>query len=278
MGAALLITFRETLEAALVIGITLAFLAKADLKHLKPAVWVGAAVGAAASAIAAYLFIAILGGFEGKAEQIFEGIVMLAGAILLTTLILWLNKKDMKAAMESRVMATASAGSFWGIALLAFVSVLREGIETVLFISSTLRSSGLAGFLGAAAGIVLAIALGVAFFRSGARMPLKNFFAVTNILLLLFAAGLVGQSVHELNEAGIVPPFVEQIWNLNPPSNGEAYPALHEKGAIGGFLKGLFGYNGDPSLTETAAYLAYLISIGTILLRRNNKLKSHYSR
>lgn len=278
MGAALLITFRETLEAALVIGITLAFLTKADLKHLKPAVWAGAAVGAAASAVAAYLFIAILGGFEGKAEQIFEGIIMLAGAILLTTLILWLNKKDMKAAMESRVMATASAGSFWGIALLAFVSVLREGIETVLFISSMLKSSGLAGFLGAAAGIVLAIALGLAFFRSGARMPLKNFFAVTNILLLLFAAGLVGQSVHELNEAGIVPPLVEKIWNLNPPSNGEAYPALHEKGAIGGFLKGLFGYNGDPSLTEALAYLAYLISIGTILLRRNNKFKSHYSR
>jgi len=275
LGAALLITFRETLEAALVVGIILAFLAKADLRRFRPAVWGGVAAGILVSILTAYLFINILGEFDGKPEQVFEGIVMLAGAFLLTTLILWLNKGDVKAATESKVAASAGAGGWWGIALLVFVSVLREGIETVLFVGSSLKNSGPEGLAGATAGIVLALVLGLVFFRSGTRMSIKGFFTATNILLILFAAGLVGQSVHELNEAGIVPAIAEQVWNLNPPGSEGFYPAFHENGLIGGFLKGLFGYNGDPSLTEAAAYIAYLLSIGGVLLRRRRQSRDH---
>lgn len=271
MGAAFLITFRETLEAALVVGIIFAFLLKAGLVRLKPAVWFGAGSGLAISILAAYLFIRILGEFEGKPEQLLEGIVMLAGAFLLSTLILWLNKGDIKAATESKVAASAGAGGWWGIALLVFVSVLREGIETVVFISSVIKGSDLAAIIGAVVGIGAALLIGFAFFRSGARMQIKGFFKATNFLLILFAAGLVGRGVHELNEAGVIPGIIDQVWNLNPPGNDAFYPALHENGLIGSLLKGLFGYNGNPSLSEVVAYLAYLASVSGILLARRGR-------
>ncbi|MHB9152454.1 MAG: FTR1 family iron permease [Spirochaetales bacterium] len=275
MGAALLITFRETLEAVLVVGVIVAFLEKTGLGKLRSAVWGGALAGMLMSIIAALLFVKILGGFEGKAEQLFEAVVMLAGAGLLTSLILWLNKGDAKAAAEAKAATFAGLGGWWGIALLVFVSVLREGIETVLFIGSALKNPGAASLAGATAGIMLALILGFAFFRSGALMPLKGFFAVTNFLFILFAAGLAGRAVHELNEAGIAPAIIDHVWNINSPVNEGIYPLFHENGLIGGFLKSLFGYNGDPSLTEAAAYIAYLASIGGVLKSRKKQSRNY---
>jgi high-affinity iron transporter len=115
---------------------------------------------------------------------------------------------------------------------------------------------------------VVVIVLSFIMFKGIYRLDISRFFRYTSILLILFSAGLVAVSVHEFNEAGIIPGVIENVWDLNPPLNPDgSYPALHEKGLIGGSLNALMGYNGNPSLTEVIAYLGYWIIIGMFVYR-----------
>jgi high-affinity iron transporter len=269
MGEILLITFRESLEATVIVGLVLAFLRRSGLARVDSAVWAGGAAGLAASLGVAALFIAVVGEFEGRAEQLFEGTVMLVGAALLTSLVFWVDRGEIKAGLERRSAASAGRGGWWGIALLVFVSILREGAETVIFLGASFRDAGTAGILGAFAGLVAAALVGYLVFAAGKRLELRRFFAATNLLLVLFAAGLVGRAAGEFVEAGVLPPLVQELWNLNPPPGADgAFPAFHERGAIGSLLKGLFGYSASPSLTTLLAYTLYLLGLAALLLSR----------
>ncbi len=104
------------------------------------------------------------------------------------------------------------------------------------------------------------------------KIDIKKVFLITGVLLVLFAAGLFAHGVHEFQEAGVVPVIIEHVWDINPPLNVDgSYPLLHEKGAVGEIFKGLFGYNGNPSLLEVAAYIFYLLAI-VVLYRNIDKL------
>lgn len=261
MGGIFLIVFRESLEACLVIGILLAFLSKAGLERLRTAIWVGAALAIAASLGVAGLFLGILGEFEGRAEQIFEASFMLLGAGLLTTLILWIDRGDIRHALEGRARARAGAGGWWGILLLVFTAILREGVETVIFLGASLRDSGGAPLFAALAGLAAAILLGFLVFAAGTKV--RAFFAVTNVLLILFAAGLVASAVGELTEAGLLAPLVPALWKVGPPVTG----------TLGSLLKGLFGYNPSPSLAMVLAYAGFLSLVGALLLARRRSAR-----
>lgn len=265
MFASFLITFRESLEAALVVGIVLAFLARSKQTRYNNIVYTAVAAGIIASIFGALLFNRLAGGFEGQAEMVFEGVVMLVGAALLTTMILWMmRQKHIAEEIEKRVSHELTQTHRFGLFLVVFVAVLREGIETVIFLGAVQFAADGGNLVGALAGIVGAIVLAFVLFVGSMRINVKRFFDVTSILLILFAAGLVAYGVHELQEAGIVPILVEHVWDINPAVNQDgSYPALHEKGAIGSVFKGLFGYNGNPSLVEVASYAAYL---GLVLL------------
>ena len=271
MGMAeFLVTFRETLEAALIIGILYTFLLKSRRMDLAPRLWSGTAMALAASIIAALLFQSLAGGFSGRLEKLFEGVVMILAAGVLSTMIVWMARNrniasDLEDKAESALDRAGRAGL--GIFLLAFVAVFREGIETVLFLYGVLTNQGGLSFLSSVTGGLVAVALGYLIFVQGKRVPLKTFFNVSSVLLILFAAGLVAHGVHEFQELGMLPAG-EALWDLNParlPDGG--YPLLHEKGAIGGIAKGLFGWNGDPSLLEVLAWLVSAAGIG-ILWRR----------
>ena len=262
-----IILFRETLEAALVVGIVLGYLVRTGQNEYKKSVYLGLAAGVAASVSGAFGFQILAGGFSGRAEEIFEGITMLVGAVLLTTLIIWVIRKSAQTAelerkVANRIERTRRAGLF----LLIFFAVLREGIESVIFLSAARFASGENNLLGAGLGLAAAVALGLLLFRGSLRINLRSFFAVTNILLILFAAGLVAGGVHELQEAGVIPIVLEHVWDINPITSGDSYPVLHENGLLGGIAKGLFGYNGNPSLIEVLSYLGYLISVLSIWL------------
>lgn len=269
MIASLLITFREVLEAALVVGIVLGYLARTGLTRHNRVVYAAIAAGVGASGLGAFLFVRLAGGFEGRAEQLFEGIIMLVGAALLTTMILWMmRQRHVAAELEARVAASLRGPSRAGLFGVVFVAILREGIETVLFLSAASLASPENNLIGAVAGLVAAVALGYALFVGSLKISLRSFFAVTNVLLILFAAGLVGMGVHELQEAGVLPTVVEHVWDINPPApDGGPYPMLHEKGALGSILRGLFGYNGNPSLLEVVAYGAYLAAVAALWRR-----------
>jgi high-affinity iron transporter len=260
MIPSLIITFRETLEAALVVGIVLSYLVRTRQTQYNIIVYLGIASGIIASIIGAIVFNLIAGGFSGRAEKIFEGITMLVGALLLTTMILWMMKqKHIAQALEHRVATELTKTHSLGLGLLVFIAILREGIETVIFLSAASLVSANNSMFGALAGIVAAIILGYAIFLGSMKINIKKFFNITSILLILFAAGLVAHGIHELQEAQIIPTVREHIWNINPAVNPDgSYPLLHEKGNFGSILKSLFGYNGNPSLVEVLSYLAYL--------------------
>jgi high-affinity iron transporter len=258
-----IITFRETLEAALIIGIILSYLAKTGQTKYNNIVYISSASAIVASIIGALLFNNIAGGFTGRAEKIFEGITMLIGALLLTTMILWMmRQKHIVAELEHRVATELTEAHKFGLFSLIFVAVLREGIETVIFLQAASFVSTNNSLIGALTGISAALFLGYAIFIGSMKINIKKFFNITSLILVLFAAGLVAHGVHELQEAKIIPTVIEHLWDINPPVNPDgSYPLLHEKGYVGSILKGLFGYNGNPSLIEVLNYFVYLMLV-----------------
>lgn len=271
MAAALMITMRESLEASLVVGIMLAFLSKTENLKQKSLVWYGALAGLLVSVILAWVFQNYLGGFEGRAEELYEGFAMLFAAGLLTWMILWMitQRHGIKKNLENKVGLHLRNSYPMGIFLLSFVGVAREGIETVIFLQAAVIQGGISStFWGGILGIFIAVSLAYLLFKGIARFSIKKFFTVTSILLVLFAAGLVAHGVHELQEAGVLPIYVEEVWNLNPAvSEDGVYPIWHENGPAGAILKGVFGYNANPSLIEVLSYFVYLMVIGGIWWR-----------
>jgi high-affinity iron transporter len=263
MISSFVITFREMLEAALIVGIILSYLAKTKQRKYDNVVYVGIGAGVIASVIGAWLFVLVAGDFEGIGEQIFGGVTTLVGAALLTTMILWMRKqKNIAGALESRIAEKISGVNGFGLFSLVFVSVFREGIETVIFLGAANFVSSENNIVGALLGIVAAVILGYLIFVGSMKINLKKFFSITGILLIIFAAGLVVHGIDELQEAGIVQPLVAHLWDLNPPVNPDGtFPLLHEDGLLGSILHDLFGYVADPSLIEVASYAAYILLV-----------------
>jgi len=259
MIASFMITFRETLEAALVVGIIWSYLVRTDNRAFLSLVVKGVVAGIGASILGAWIFQVVAGGFEGRAEEIFEGITMLIGATLLTSMILWMMTRNASRELEAGVAKAVGQASGAAVFFLVFISILREGIETVLFLSSASMLNGGNVVSGAVLGIVVAVMIGWLFFKGAMRLNLKTVFNLSSVLLILFAAGLFAHGVHELQEAHLLPVIVEHVWDINPEVVQEGvYPLLHEKGAIGAIFKGLFGYNGNPTLLEVITYLMYI--------------------
>ncbi len=264
-----LITGRETLEASLVVGIVYGYLHRSGNNHYRPSVHLGIGLGILGSIITAALFQTFTSGFEGVAEQLFEGTTMLIGALLLSTMIIWMMRQhQVTRDIEQKVdlqLHKAPGWSSWGLTMLIATAILREGAETVLFLNAARYESGIS-FLGSSIGVLAALVIGYLFFKGAQRIKVSAVFKVSSVLLILFAAGLVSHSVHEFQEvAGSVVP----LYDINPPMNQDgSYPLLHEKGLVGSFAKGLFGYNGNPSALELAAYVTYLM--GMVALWKRN--------
>jgi len=270
MLASFLITFREALEAALIIGIIAAYVAKIGRKDLNRYIYAGIAGALIASTGVALLFKLIYGELKGTAEELFEGAAALTAAVVLTYMIFWMaqNSKKIKGEVQEKIDISISKGQMLGIAALSFIAVFREGVETVLFLGTLAINAPVDTLLGFGAGLSAIVLLSFVMFKGIYRLDVSRFFKYTSILLILFSAGLTAFGVHELNEAGIVPPVVEHVWDINPPLNPDGtYPLLHENGLIGSSLKSLIGYNGNPSLTEVLAYVGYWIIIGMYVYR-----------
>ena len=264
-----LVTSRETLEAGLVVGIVLAYLNKTNNQNYKKTVYYAVAFGILASILAAFTFTLFAGEFIGPSEQIFEGFTMLIGAFLLTTMILWMMQqrrisKEIEGKVEKHLMSPQPMFSHFGIFMVIFIAIIREGIETVIFLNALNYQSGI-NFLGGTLGIIAAVAVGYAFFVSTRKINLKKLFNISSVLLILFAAGLVAHGIHELEEAKFVPGIITPLFNINN--------ILSDNGIAGGFLKGLFGYNGNPSLMEVIAYFSYLAVISILYVGiRNSRI------
>jgi high-affinity iron transporter len=260
--AATLLAFREGLEAALIIGIVLGVLGRMERKDQNWIVWLGAGLAGLVSLIIGGGLHALGVAFEGRAEEIFEGIAMLLAAAVLTWMIFWMARqgRGIQSELEQDVRRAAIRGGAWALFALAFVAVFREGIELALFLTAAAFTASTGAILiGGLLGLVLAVIAGWLLFATTRRLDIRAFFRVTSVLLILFAAGLVAHGVHELNEAGWIPSIVEHVWDINP--------LLDEGSELGQLLKALVGYNGNPSLTEVIAYAGYWLAILLALWR-----------
>lgn len=270
-----LLSLREGLEAALIIGIVLGAISKIRRADLAPAVWYGVLGAVVVSLLTAITLTTFGMSLEEEAEQIFEGITMLIAAGILTWMIFWMGRQArfLKSELEEGVNKAAASAGKRAVFTLAFMAVVREGIELAIFVTAAFfagnRSEVSANVIQTLAGTILglgtAILLGYTIFATTVRLDLRKFFQVTGILLILFAAGLVAHGVHEFNEVGWIPAVIEHVWDVNT--------ILDENSVAGQLLKTLFGYNGNPSLTEILAYLAYIFTT-SILWRRENTVSS----
>jgi len=264
--ATLLVVFRETLEAGLIVGIVLAVLARLRALRYAPHVWGSVGLAVAASLAAGWALGRATQATQGRWEQGIEGVISLVACGVLTHMIFWMDRqaKRIRPEIEQRVEAAVSRQELAAIMLLPFLAVLREGAETVLFLKAVaIQNSGALSLVGGALGGCLAVAVTAAIFVGGRRVPLKPLFRTTGVVLLLVAAGMLAYGIHELEELGWIPQFVYPVWNINH--------LLNEKEGLGSFLKALFGYNGNPSLTEVMAYVVYLVVVMG-LLRRTSPL------
>jgi high-affinity iron transporter len=275
MLASYLISLREGLEAALVIGIVLGAVSKIRRDDLIPTVWLGILSAIGISILTALLLTRFGMSLEDPAEAIFEGITMLIAAGILTWMIFWMGKQArfLKSEIEAGInKAAATAGKravFW----LAFVAVVREGIELALFITAAFfagnqsQITSLSHIVQTLAGTILGIGtaalLSWTLFATTVRLDLRRFFQVTGFMLILFAAGLVAHGISEFNEVGWIPVIVNHVWDVNI--------ILNEDSLVGQLFQTLFGYNGNPSLTEMIAYFAYIVTV-FIFWRRDNKV------
>ena len=258
--AVLLLSFREGLEAALIIGILLGALHRVGRWELFTFIWYGVAAAAVTSVAAAVGLMAAGVELEGRAEQIFVGAMLILAASLLTVMIFWMQRQGeaWRAALAEDVQQASFGTSGWGLFAVAFLAVVREGIElALLLVATTLQGSLAVTGWGVALGIGAAAVIGILLYQGVLHINLASFFRITNILLLLFAAGMVGLGVHELIEASLLPAVVDPLWNINP--------LLSDQSVVGQLLKSLFGYNGNPALTEALAYGAYLVVVVSAL-------------
>ncbi len=203
MGA-FLITLRETFEASLIIGLILAFLKKTGaLETHGRAVWQGTAAAVLVSAIAAIILFATVGGLEGTAEILFEAVAMLTAAAVLTWMVFWMRRqaRTMGSDLRNEVTTAIAGGGTLALATVAFVAVVREGFETALFLFVSVGESGAtATIVGGVLGCIVAVALGVGFYRGSLKLDLRRFFLVTGLLVLILAAYLLYGGLAELAE------------------------------------------------------------------------------
>ncbi len=224
MFQSLVITLREGLEAALIVGIVLGYLRKTGRASWSRIVYWGVAVAVIASFVLAYIIhrLAIV-------EEAYEGWLMVGGAVFVASMVYWMWKtgKRLRQQIEGKLSAISGSSTrigAWGVFLFIFLMVLREGIETVLSLAAvSLRTSELASFMGSLLGLTLAIGLAIAFFKGSLKANLRKFFAVTSLVLLVVALQLLVSGVHELSEARILPSSPREMALIGPVVNNDSF-------------------------------------------------------
>ncbi|AFZ25924.1 high-affinity Fe2+/Pb2+ permease [Cylindrospermum stagnale PCC 7417] len=286
------ITLREGVEAALVVGIVLALLKKAKQSRLNPWVYAGIAVGIVISALIGVLFswlIQYLGSVNPQytpiVEPMLEGVFSVFAIAMLSWMLIWMTKQArfMKATVEGAVTEalTQNSNAGWGVFSLVLVAVVREGFETVLFIAANFQQ-GLMPTIGALGGLAVAVGIGVLLFKLGVKINIRQFFQVMGVFLVLIVAGLVVSALSHFDTAVsnlalsnraseslcfyyerftkvhscILGPMV---WNTSKILPDEQFPGI--------IFKSLFGYRDNLYVLQAVGYAGFLVSVGGLYFR-----------
>jgi high-affinity iron transporter len=268
LSSGLVTGLREGVEAALIVSIIAAYLVKTGNAAYLRRVWLGAGAAIGLSAIAGVALYLSVGGLKPPYEQVFEGATLLLAAVVVTWMLFWMRRQAAGVSGQLRAAVDRAVGSSGeaGLVLLAFTAIIREGIETSLFLVGQLEAAGHAGdagpvsvLVGAVVGLAIAAAIGYGFYRGTRRIDLAIFFRWTGIALVFIAAGLLSQGLHEFIEVGAI-----RVGNANAFDISSVLP---DNAGIGQFLRALVGYSAAPEVLTLGAHIAYLLIVLGLYLR-----------
>ena len=263
--AEFIIVFREVLEASLVVGIIYLLLIKTNQTDQLPKLWLAVAASILASILVGYSVIQAKNALGNDSiRALFEGVFLYITALLIWYVIFWLSKHGSDRKILEDQATQALALSSWGIFLVVFFAILREGFETAVFLISSFSITGSFSYVGFVIGALMAIAIGYLIVQQGRKVNLKYIFKYTTLLLVFLSAGMVAYGTHELEEYLVKSDQIkkEEIyrpWDILQPINDGDYHPMHDKGIIGVFLKGFFGYNSNPNVIELVLWIAALM-------------------
>jgi high-affinity iron transporter len=270
----LLTGLREGVEAALIVSIILSYLARTGNRRRFGVIWTGTGAAVATSLVAGVALFVTVGELAQPYEQIFEGLTMLVAAAVVTWMLFWMRRQSasVKGELQAAVDRALTEGTVVGLAVLAFTAVIREGLETSLFLVGQAASaqSGAGGVLaGAVVGLGVAALLGVGFYRGSRRIDLRSFFRWTGIALIFIAAGLVSKAVHEFVEIGWIPVGGGTAFDISAVLPHQAITGAPDGLPLlaGQFLRALFGYTSQPELATLVVWAAYVAIVLTLFLR-----------
>ncbi|HEX3218950.1 MAG TPA: iron uptake transporter permease EfeU [Candidatus Limnocylindria bacterium] len=268
----LLTGLREGVEAALIVSIVLAYLAKTGNQRYFGRIWTGTAAAIAVSAVIGVILWITVREFQQPAEQVFEGLTMLLAAAVVTWMLFWMRRTsaNIKGTLHAGIDRALTEGGAWALSLLAFTAVIREGIETALFLLGQATAAAEADqtaagtLLGALIGLLLAAALGYGFYRGARVINLQRFFRWTGVALIFIAAGLLSHAVHEFAEIGVIGFGTGTAYDI---SSVLPHEGTDMRGVIGQLLRALFGYSANPEWITLGAWLAYVGVVLALYLR-----------
>ncbi len=296
---AFLITFREALEALLIVGVILMYLKRVDQSKWTKWVWLGVILALISSYGVALLFQVVLTGYNMLGTEIYLKIgIMLVSTVLLTHMVLFIaqQNQDIQRKVQSRITHIITFGSIINMIIHSYLVVLREGVETVFFFAAI--SNGDIGKViqspGALLGLIGALVVGLVFFRGTRRISLGLFFKATSMFLILIAAGLFVQAIGILQDRELIGSVYKtaggelgEVYNIEwfmpeHPTDYDQYvrdygekPLL--SGQIGIFMRAFLGYTHNPSVEEFAFYWLYYIVVLGLLVWQNNRRKADQS-
>ena len=262
MLANYLIGLREGLEASLIVGILVAYVVKAGHRQRLGAVWAGTGIAVALSLGFGALLTATSQSLSEEAEHAFAGLMSIIAVALVTWMVFWMRRtaREMRGELHGRLDKALLSGGF-ALGIVAFVAVVREGLETALFLwAATSASEGTAAALGGALlGILTAVVIGWLVYRGAVRMNLATFFTWTGAALIVVAAGVLAYGIHDLQEAGWLPGLTNLAFDVSeqvPPSSW-----------YGTLLKGIFNFSPETTVLQGIAWIAYVVPCLALYLR-----------
>ncbi len=257
-----IIGLREGLEAALVVGILVAYLVRTGHRRQLVPVWLGVGLATALSLVVGALLTFTSSTLSGAQQEAFAGVTSIVAVFFVTWMIFWMRRtaRSLKGELHGRLDTALGLGSF-AIAGTAFLAVGREGLETAVFLWSAISAAGssAAPISGAALGLLTAVVLGYLLYRRSVALNLATFFKVTGAALVVVAAGVLGYGVHDLQEGGVLPGLNALAFDVR-----DAVPLSSWYGAL---LHGIFGFTPNSSWLQMIAHLGYLLPVLYVFFR-----------
>ena len=268
----LLTGLREGVEAALIVSIVLAYLAKTGNQRYSGRIWTGVVAAVGVSVGLGLVLWVTIGGLEEPAEQVFEGVAMLLAAGVVTWMLFWMRRTsaNIRGELQAGIDRALTEGGVWALSIVAFTAVIREGVETALFLFGQVTAAAdaevgaLSTLVGALVGLLIAIGIGYALYRGAQIINLRSFFRWTGIALIFIAAGLLSHAVHEFVEIGVITFGTSTAFDISAvlPHEGDGFLAT-----VGQLLRAMFGYTSSPEWITLITWFVYVVVVMYLYLR-----------